>query len=113
MRMELPLLSGRDASGDDAQLAPSEVQPGTREDFAIAFDDHPRVDRRMQPVDVVAKAVIHRAVDSLAGFAAAPFPFAGVADDLGVLRRRGHEATPLSESIECSGKAGEQICLQK
>ena len=57
----------RRARRDDAELAAREVEAGTRQHFAVAFDDHPVVERGMQVADVLAQTLVHVAVHRGAG----------------------------------------------
>ena len=72
--MELALLPSRGARRYHRQLAALEVEPCAPEDFAIAVDDHPFVEIRMQLADVAAQVLVRFAVHDPAGLLAARPP---------------------------------------
>src|SRR5436305_13887046 len=82
MRVKLPLLPGCRAGCDDAQLAGTQIYIGAREDPAVAIDDHPFVEGRVQLADILAQLVVHLAVDDPTRL------FAALAPQLDVVDRR-------------------------
>src|ERR1041384_2929574 len=66
MRVELTILPRRRAGRDDAELSPTQVEHRTRQYLAVALDDHPRVERRVELPDVMPQPFIERPVHGCA-----------------------------------------------
>src|SRR5690348_2431124 len=57
VRVELAVVLAHRADGDDAQLAPSQIELGAAEDLAVAVDDHPGIEGRVELANVGAQAL--------------------------------------------------------
>src|SRR5688500_17639046 len=113
--MELALLSRRGAGRDDGELPALQVEPGPTKDLAIAVDDHPFVEIRMQGADVVAELVVRVAVHDPAGLfaAGAPTPHSVTGGRLCNTRwRRRSHGSPGASGVERAGKSSEQVRLK-
>src|SRR5512147_423052 len=101
--MQLALLPERGTDGDDAELAPPEVEPRTSEHLAVPVGDHPGVEGGVKRANVRAKALVHVAVDRGAR-ALSPLPPPLHAPRIGALviggRGAAGGAAPLARGVE-------------
>src|SRR5512146_3284843 len=111
MRMQLPVLPRGGTGGNDAQLAPGEVESRARQHLSVAFDEHPGVKQRMELTNVVPQPLVRRAVhDAARGFAIGPprRELAGIERNAAGDRL---EPAPLAHRVEGSWKPREQVSL--
>src|SRR5687767_429570 len=113
--MELPILSRRRAGGDDAELAPREVELRAGKDLAVSFDDHPGVERGVQRANVLAEPFVEWPVHDRARGLTLLLPLAGAIQAFAVVAVRrgptGHFA-PLSGGVQRAWTPGAQVRLQ-
>src|SRR5690606_27214697 len=83
-------------------------------DLAVAFSDHPLVERRVQGLDVVAELLVELSIDGRAGLLALPGPAREVRhrEILGCRGFDSGDPAPLARGVQGAREAGEQIGLQ-
>src|SRR4051812_40580392 len=115
MRVKLALLPRCRAGRDDAQLAGTQIYIGPREDLAVAIDDHPFVEGRVQLADIPAQLFVHLAVDYPTRLFAALAPKLDVVDRRIIVVGRSptlRDRSPRPRGVQSARETGEQVRLE-
>src|SRR5437588_11116123 len=110
--VKLPLLGGHSARRDHAELASAEIYSGSRQNFSVAVDDHPLIERGVQTTDILTKLLVGVAVDDRARLLAALFPQLQIFDRSLVIFdwfRTCRDVAPGPRRVQCARKSSQEI----